>query len=82
MSCFPQTGKWVCYNCQNHPINPVRLSDSRGFETAIKTDSGSNMILGDDLRLQCDEEIMGECTVEVKDIHIQGEKKHKNGKKI
>lgn len=40
------------------------------------------MILGDDLRLQCDEEIMGECTVEVKDIHIQGEKKHKNGKKI
>lgn len=64
-------GKWVCYNCQNHPINPVRLSDSSGFETTIKTDGGSNMILGDDLRLQCDEEIMGECTVEVKDIHIQ-----------
>ena len=39
------------------------------------------MILGDDLRLQCDEEIMGECTVEVKDIHIQGEKKHNKRKK-
>ena len=34
------------------------------------------MILGDDLQLQCDEEIMGECTVEVKDIHIQGEQKN------
>lgn len=28
--------------------------------------------MGDDIPLQCDEE-MGECTVEVKDIHIQGE---------
>jgi len=41
----------------------------------MKTEGGSNMILGDDLHLQCDEEIMGECTVEVKDIHIQGEQK-------
>lgn len=40
------------------------------------------MILGDDLRLQCDEEIMGECTVEVKDIHIQGEKNIRMEKKI
>lgn len=34
-------------------------------------------MMGDDLHLQCDEEIMGECTVEVKDIHIQGEQKKK-----
>lgn len=39
------------------------------------------MILGDDLHLQCDEEIMGECTVEVKDIHIQGEQKNNTKKK-
>ena len=58
----------------------MRLSDSSGFEAAIKTESGSNMILGDDLRLQCDEDLMGECTVEVKDIHIQGEQ-NKNKKK-
>ena len=59
----------------------MRLSDSSGFEATIKTESGSNMILGDDLRLQCDEDLMGECTVEVKDIHIQGEQ-NKNKKNI
>ena len=50
----------------------MRLSDSSGFETTMKTEGGNNMILGEDLHLRCDEEIMGECTVEVKDIHIQG----------
>ena len=59
----------------------MRLSDSSGFETTIKTEGGSNIILGDDLHLQCDEEIMGECTVEVKDIHIQGEQNIKIQKK-
>lgn len=59
----------------------MRLSDSSGFETTIKTEGGSNMILGDDLHLQCDEEIIGECTVEVKDIHIQGEQNIKIQKK-
>ncbi|XP_068677105.1 histone acetyltransferase KAT6A-like [Montipora foliosa] len=66
-------GKWVCYNCQNHPISPVRLADASEFvsqDTVMKTEGASNMMLGDDLRLQCDED-MGECTVEVKDIHIQ-----------
>lgn len=67
-------GKWVCYNCQNHPISPVRLADSSGFvkpETAtVKPEGPSNLTLADDLRLQCDED-MSECTVEVKDIHIQ-----------
>jgi len=37
----------------------------------MKTEGGNNMILGEDLHLRCDEEILGECTVEVKDIHIQ-----------
>ena len=63
------------YNCQNHPISPVRLADSSGFvkpETAtVKPEGPSNLTLADDLRLQCDED-MSECTVEVKDIHIQG----------
>lgn len=39
------------------------------------------MILGEDLHLRCDEEIMGECTVEVKDIHIQGKQKKKKERK-
>lgn len=67
-------GKWVCYNCQNHPINPVRLSESSGFvnqDVVMKSEGVSNSLMTDDLRLQCDEDIMGECTVEVKDIHIQ-----------
>lgn len=65
-------GKWVCYNCQNHPINPVRLSESSDFVTheAISKSEAGNNVMGDDIPLQCDEE-MGECTVEVKDIHIQ-----------
>ena len=40
--------------------------------------SGSGSLLRDDIHLQCDEDIMGECTVEVKDIHIQGETKFCN----
>lgn len=67
-------GKWVCYNCQNHPISPVRISESIGFvnqDTTLKSDGGGALIMGDDLHLQCDEDLMGECTVEVKDIHIQ-----------
>ena len=75
---FLSIGKWVCYNCQNHPINPVRLSESSGFvnrDTVLKSDGGCNLMLGDEMRLQCDEDVMGECTVEVKDIHIQGEGK-------
>ncbi|KAJ7351661.1 hypothetical protein OS493_036211 [Desmophyllum pertusum] len=67
-------GKWVCYNCQNHPINPVRLTDSSSYvsrETVMKSETGSNLMMVDDIHLQCDEEILGECTVEVKDIHIQ-----------
>ena len=74
-SLFNDTiGKWVCYNCQNHPISPVRLADASEFvsqDTVMKPEGASNLMLGDDLRLQCDED-MGECTVEVKDIHIQG----------
>ena len=38
----------------------------------MKSEGVSNSLMTDDLRLQCDEDIMGECTVEVKDIHIQG----------
>lgn len=74
ISGFLLTGKWVCYNCQNHPINPVRLSESSDFVTheAISKSEAGNNVMGDDIPLQCDEE-MGECTVEVKDIHIQGE---------
>ena len=53
----------------------MRLADSSGFvkpETAtVKPEGPSNLTLADDLRLQCDED-MSECTVEVKDIHIQG----------
>lgn len=41
----------------------------------MKSETGSNLMMVDDIHLQCDEEILGECTVEVKDIHIQGEKK-------
>ena len=41
----------------------------------MKSDGASNLLLGDDIHLQCDEDITGECTVEVKDIHIQGETK-------
>ena len=54
----------------------MRLSDSSGFvnrDTVMKSDGGCNLMLGDEMRLQCDEDVMGECTVEVKDIHIQGE---------
>ena len=68
-------GKWVCYNCQNHPISPVRLADSSGFvkqeNATVKPEGPNDLTLADDLRLQCDED-MSECTVEVKDIHIQG----------
>ena len=53
----------------------MRLADASGFvkqETAVvKSEGSSNLMLADDLRLQCDED-MAECTVEVKDIHIQG----------
>lgn len=73
MSTTP-IGKWICYNCQNHPISPVRLVDSSGFvsqDVVMKSDGASNIQMGDDLQLHCDEDLTGECTVEVKDIHIQ-----------
>ena len=75
---FLKTGKWICYNCQNHPISPVRLVDSSGFvsqDVVMKSDGASNIQMGDDLQLHCDEDLTGECTVEVKDIHIQGVRK-------
>ena len=54
------------------------LVDSSGFvsqDVVMKSDGASNIQMGDDLQLHCDEDLTGECTVEVKDIHIQGVRK-------
>ncbi|XP_020897473.1 histone acetyltransferase KAT6B isoform X2 [Exaiptasia diaphana] len=69
------SGKWICYNCENHPTNPASLEELNGV-TAIRVerrDSSQQSFSGS----TCSghghetEDMEVERTVEVKDMHVQ-----------
>ncbi|XP_031574641.1 histone acetyltransferase KAT6A-like isoform X2 [Actinia tenebrosa] len=75
------SGKWICYNCENHPTNPASLEELNGVtEIKVERRNSGNISLagtsshsnGNEIgNLSGDEEMEEECTVEVKDMHVQ-----------